>query len=375
MQAAVFDWHNIGSYREAREKYESVAPVKFKLKPMSDAYGNDCRPLGSRRRPWRYITRGVERGEGGMAYYDCVYYRTPMVRYYEDGRIVVTPAGLARQHHTMTSSQFINATLPDNFACWREVNHMVLVADWDRPNFADYKMREERKREISPGKFQSFPAYAYDNERYYKDLAEQRVKIVLPHKEELLQGGVIKNFGIELDMAGDGMVEVRGKSVRKTGFKFFNDENQNVINKLTPYYLVVNKDVTKLHRKEVAPLVEQALALASIIDESYVEFDPMPMGKETYETVEGIFDWVKREFSYYSIHPNPGRFFQMPTKKQFAERFYPRLYWMREQTRDVQKDPSLFDIVPFKNKWLRQSKRWYGLHPHDPRRQTHPNIF
>jgi hypothetical protein len=55
----------------------------------------------------------------------------------------------------------------------------------------------------------------------------------------------------------------------------------------------------------------------------------------------------------------------------------PIMYYIYEQNRDVNNDPSVFDVVELKPKTtqLRTSKRWYALHKDDPRHETHPNIF
>ena len=163
---------------------------------------------------------------------------------------------------------------------------------------------------------------------------------------------------------------------------------KTILNPQPIHRLVLNRSVTKLHRKDIEPVIEQAYALAAILDGSDVqEFlrnTERPSMNDMTEP-EGILSWMVREFSFTDwdrliasgrVDRSVGRTFKLPTREDFNNKFYPRYYWIREHARDVGKDPSPFSVVPYpKEKYLRASPRWYGIHSADTRNETYPNII
>lgn len=350
MRTATFCWNKINNFAAAKRMYESIKPKKFKLEDLKEAYGDDCRPLDRRYQYWKYITKGEK---DGVEFYDCVFYRSPMLRFYADDRIVVAPEGLAKGFHTISSSQFLEATLPHKFSCWREANRLVIAANLYRPDWNGLE---------------------YRSAAYYKDLKAQRVKCVVP----------TNGSGIELDMIGNGTVEIRGKVVPNIGFKFKEGEHE----RQQAYRLVLNRSVTKLHRKEIEPMIEQAYALAAIMDGTDTQnrsgWDEKEEG-HLFESAAGILYWMSHEFSrgLWTRSETDAPFdyvrrFSMPDRKAFNDKFYPQFYYFKEQRRvdveDIEK--SAFVVKPFSGcDELHNSQRWYKLNARDPRLQIYPNIF
>lgn len=317
-------WEPISNYAKAKERYESIEPIKFKKQDNTDHYGEDCRPLGRRNAPWMRIEKGAKAEGTGFSspvinYFDCILYRTVMVRYYEDGRIVVAPNGIEHHNHTLSSAKFLDYTLPYPYYCIREAGRLVVWTRGDNP-----------------------------------------VRGVVPCND-----GADGDRTLELDLTNK-------------GFK----------NALPVYRLTCNRRVTKLRRKEVEPLIDQAYALAAIIDGAEVQtMDRVgtELGKKhKLQTVEGIFQWMKENFSFFRGFGNtsgqwPARYarvFSLPDRRDFNAKFFPVFYWNEEHWRDVEKDESLFDLVEIKSDQpLRGSRKWYGLHSQDPRIKTHPNIL
>ena len=374
MRAATFCWKNINNFEQAKTRYESIKPKKFKLEDLKEAYGDDCRPLDRRYQHWKYITKGEQ---NGVEFYDCVFYRSPMLRFYADGRIVVAPEGLPTHFHTMSSSQFLEATLPHKFSCWREANRLVIAANLNQPdwNAAEYRRDEQRETYNATTKETVMRTVSvYDHAAYYKDLKAQRVKCVVP----------IDGSSLELDAKGNGTVEIRGRVVPSIGFKFKEGEHE----RQQAYRLVLNRSVTKLHRKEIEPMIEQAYALAAIMDGNDMQnrsgWDEKEEG-HLFESAAGILYWMSLEFSRGLWTRSEAeapydyvRRFSMPDRKAFNDKFYPQFYYYKEQRRvdveDIEK--SAFVVKPFGGgDVLHTSQRWYKLHAQDPRLQTYPNIF
>jgi hypothetical protein len=299
MYKGSFDWGRIGYFAQAKDIYESIVPVKFRDEHRREHYGDDCRPLGSRRLYWKYITKGEE---SGVAFYDCVFYRTRLIRYYEDGRIVVAPLGLDSAHYSMSTAQFIDATLPWPYRSWREAGRVFVIAE-----------------------------------------RSDRIKALVSKP-------------VELDIPNEGI-----KDVPKL------------------HRLVRNRSVTKLLRAQHKDVLEQVWALASIADGCEIpprSFDPTQTNTEVWsQDTMKVLSFMQYEFSQWGWRAQP-RTFHMPTKAQFNKRFFPIMYFLYEQNRDVNNDPSAFDIVEVEgSKCLRTSPRWMMLNKDDPRHKTYPNIF
>lgn len=301
MYKGSFDWGSINDFQQAKTMYEGVAPIKFRDEFKREHYGDDCRPLGSRRLYWKYITKGEE---GGVAFYDCVFYRTRLIRYYEDGRIVVAPLGLESAHHTMSTAQFLHATLPFPYRSWREAGRVFVFG---------------------------------------KRGSDDKALVSKP---------------VELDIPNS-----KFKDVPKL------------------YRLVRNRSVTKLLRAQHKDVLEQAWALASIADGCDVpprEFGYCNYGGKdekdwTYDPMQ-VLAFMQNEFSKWGWQQP--HVFHMPTKIEFNKRFLPVMYFLYEQNRDVNTDPSVFDVAEIEGfSYLRSSPKWMMLHAKDPRHETHPNIF
>lgn len=310
------DWQPIGSFTEAKTQYEMTAPMKFRNGYNKEQYGNDCRPLGARRNYERYITKTKteETGIQAVSAFDLVLYQTVMVRYFSDGRVQVCPNGLS--YNTLSSAKFLQYCLPDGFGAWVEAGRVVLFSS-------------------------------------------------KPSRSDCVRTFIPENSGIDIDV-----------------------QTKTILNPQPIHKLVINRSVTKLLRKEIEPVIEQAYALAAILDGSDVqEFLRGVAGSSTDDMTkpEGILSWMVREFSFTDwdrlialgkVNRLVGRTFKLPTRKEFNDKFYPRYYWIREHARDVSKDPSPFSVVPYpKEKYLRASPRWYGIHSADTRNETYPNII
>lgn len=332
MHTSVFNWSNINSYQEAKAKYEATTPRKFKLAHRFEHYGEDCRPLGSRGHFWKYITKGEE---GGVVFYDCVFYSTKMLRYYEDGRIVVCPEGIPSHYHTISSSGFLHATLPDNYYSWREMGKVFVIYQKEKLKRDDYLTIEDKG---------GVEVKVFNYKAYCADLWKVQTKALIG-----------ETSGVELNIA-DG------------GFR----DAQKI------YHLKLNRGVTKLLRAQNAEVLEQAWALASIADGCTIQPKPLNENNTALWTHDpmGVFAWMQNQFSAWRGQGNGYRFCT-PTKSEFNKVYLPIMYYIYEQNRDVNNDPSVFDVVELKPKTtqLRTSKRWYALHKDDPRHETHPNIF
>jgi hypothetical protein len=342
-------WYRIQNYKEAQERYESITPIKFKLASNQDHYGADCRPLGRRNAPWMRIEKG---GVDGGGFFDFVLYQTVMVRYYEDGRIVVAPNGISKHHHSISSGKFLDATLPSFYDCWVEGGYLVVRGNKKKPRREDYVVVE---KEVDGNEYRSV-----DWAAYHDAMRSQQTLGIVPCD------GV---GNLELD-------------IESRGFK----------NAAQAHYLTLNRSVTKLHREKVEPIIEQAYALAAIIDGADVNSlswdEAVDLAAERAErraddyTPDEILRWMKSHF----CHGEWGewglttreyrRTFRLPTRKEFNKKFYPSLYWTVEMCRDVEKDPSPFNVVPYPtDRYLKSSPKWYGLNAKDPRHKTYPVIL
>jgi hypothetical protein len=145
------------------------------------------------------------------------------------------------------------------------------------------------------------------------------------------------------------------------------------------YRLVRNRSVTKLLRAQHKDVLEQAWALASIADgcdvppREFSHHTQMNAKDWTYDPMQ-VLAFMQNEFSKWGWqHP---KVFHMPTKAKFNKTFLPIMYFLYEQNRDVNTDPSVFDVAEIEGfTYLRSSPRWMMLHAKDPRHETHPNIF
>ena len=348
-------WDKIENYQAAKETYESIDPIKFKKQDNTDHYGTDCRPLGRRNAPWIRIEKGVEKAEGTgfssvgggvgeVKFFDCILYRTAMVRYYEDGRIVVAPKGIEKHLHTVSSAKFLDRTLPHAYSCWNEAGLLVVRGMKKKVDCEDKKYRRVDANEYVGVNWQL----------YYADVRENQSRGIVPYNGESL----------ELDVVG-------------RGFK----------NAKPAFYVVLNRAVTKLHREKIKETIDQAYALAAIIDGVDVQemsWDEAVMRAETDKewSVERVLYWMQCNFSGGTwvregdrAH-RYARIFNIPSRKAFNDKFFPAYYWTIEHSRNVNTDESLFELKAFEEgAYLRQSKKWYGLHKDDPRIKTHPNIL
>ena len=143
------------------------------------------------------------------------------------------------------------------------------------------------------------------------------------------------------------------------------------------YRLVRNRSVTKLLRAQHKDVPEQAWTLASIADgcdvppREFGHYTHMNAKDWTYDPMQ-VLAFMQNEFGKWG-HP---RVFHMPTKIEFNKRFLPVMYFLYEQNRDVNTDPSVFDVAEIEGfSYLRSSPKWMMLHAKDPRHETHPNIF
>ncbi len=349
-------WDKIENYQEAKERYESIDPIKFKKQDNTDHYGTDCRPLGRRNAPWIRIEKGVEKAEGTsfssagggvgeVKFFDCILYRTAMVRYYEDGRIVVAPKGIEKHLHTVSSAKFLDRTLPYAYSCWNEAGLLVVRGAKKMVSLDDEKYKKVDK----DGRV------GFDLDTYWKDVRENQSRGIVPYNGESL----------ELDVVG-------------RGFK----------NAKPAFYVVLNRAVTKLHREKIKETIDQAYALAAIVDGVDVQemsWDEAVMRAKTDKewSVERVLYWMQCNFSGGTwVREGPraygryARIFNIPSRKAFNDKFFPAYYWTIEHSRNVNTDESLFELKAFEEgAYLRQSKKWYGLRLDDPRIKTHPNIL
>ena len=316
------DWQPIGSFTEAKKQYEMTAPMKFRNEYKKERYGNDCRPLGARRNYDRYITKTLDwklQNEGQTDRTGIQAVSAFDLVLYQTVMVRYFSDGRVQvcpnglSYNTLSSAKFLNYTLPNGYSAWMEAGRVVLIATKGEP---------KGRRTVIP-----------------------------------------EEFGIDI-------------------------ANGEILNPQPMHRLVLNRSVTKLHRKEIEPVIEQAYALAAILDGSdpseFLRGTERPLMNDM-NTPEGVLSWMVREFSARDwnsivvsgmIKTTVNRVFKLPTRKDFNDKFYPRYYWSREHTRNVDKDPSPFNVVPYPDrKYLRASPRWYGLHSADPRNQTHPNIF
>lgn len=353
-------WDKIENYQEAKERYESIDPIKFKKQDNTDHYGTDCRPLGRRNAPWIRIEKGVAwveskdnqtqtEGTGfsspatetPQTYFDCILYRTAMVRYYEDGRIVVAPKGIEKHNHTVSSAKFLDRTLPHAYSCWIEAGLMVVRGMKKAVRAEDKKYEKVEKSGY----------VTVDWVAYYADVRENQSRGIVPYNGESL----------ELD------VGVRG-------FK----------NAKPAYYVTLNRNVTKLHRERIKETIDQVYALASIIDGVEVnglewgEAERQAAGNDPW-SVERVLYWMQCNFSGGTWDTEYGKYrrvFNVPSRKAFNDKFFPAYYFTVEHSRNPQTDESLFELKAFEEgEYLRASRKWYSLHKGDPRRETHPNIL
>lgn len=359
-------WDKIENYREAQALYESIDPIKFKKQDKTDHYGEDCRPLGRRNAPWIRIEKGAEKlnqenqnnqtqtegtgfsspaTETPQTYFDCILYRTVMVRYYEDGRIVVAPNGIAKHLHTVSSAKFLDCTLPYAYSCWNEAGMLVV-----RGAKKMVSLEDEKYKKVGQG-----GRVGFDLDAYNKDVRANQSRGIVPYNGESL----------ELD-----------------------PPNKSFKNAKPAYYLTLDRAVTKLHREKVKEVIDQAYALAAIIDGVDVRemsWDEAVMRAETDKewSAERVLYWMQCNFSAGTWLSDGGRafgrytrIFNVPSRKAFNDKFFPAYYWTIEHSRNPQTEPSLFNLTEFEEgEYLRQSRKWYGLHKDDPRIKTHPNIL
>lgn len=322
------DWEPICNFERAKAAYERVTPVKFRCVDRAKVYGTDCRPLGARRNYERYITKTKPEelqneiqaegtGISTVSAFDLVLYQTVMVRYFSDGRVSICPDGLPRAYNTLSSANFLYYCLPSKYTAWMEAGRVVV--------------------------FDGSPSTATTTRTF-----------------------IPETWGLDIV---DGVLT-----------------NPQPIHRLT-----LNRKVTKLHRERIETVIQEAFALAAIMDgcdSSEFLRNSETTTTDAMTTPEGIFNWMVRQFSFRdwgNLYVNPNgsltrrpasRAFNMPSRSEFNKQFYPRLYWAIEHSRDIEKDPSLFEVTPYPSaKYLRASPRWYGLHSKDPRHETHPNII
>ena len=323
MRASVNDWAKINSYQQAKDRYESIKPKRFRAANVTDY--TDCRPLGKRRAFWKYITKGTEATKTGIqneqtkpprTYYDCIFYRTPLLRFYDDGEIVVCPEGVSQSYHTLSSAAFLHACLPYDFYCWREAGRMVVVAN-DQNQRTKFRIPLEKQHALRldvENKTVTNPQTAYR-------LVYNR-KVTKLHREDIEP--LIKDaFALAVIMDG---VEVNGHETWDQGADGYR-----------------------------------------------------------FESAAGILDWMKLQFSYtdWGAIGSGGRKlytrkFTVPTRTAFNDKFYPVYYHFKEHhpKRDPINDPSVFELSEYgESRFLRSSPQWYRLHSRDPRWETHPNIL